>query len=288
MGAPNVSLSYGARREVVAQIAPRYQEATGAQKMLLLDRVVEVTGYARKYAIHLLNHLPESATQILRPRRPIYGPAVQEALFLAWRTIQYPCAQRLVPCLPSLIPLLERDGYLRLDEEHRRQLLAMSVRTVERLLSTQRRPAPHGFSTTQPGTLLKHQIPIRTFAQWDDHRPGFVEADLVAHCGGNVYGGYLYTLTLTDIATGWKECLPVLNRSPETVLVALEQARGLLPFPLLGLDTDNGGEFLNTILLTFCQQEQITFTRSCPACSNDNCHVEQKNGAVVHALERLT
>jgi hypothetical protein len=165
MGSPSISLSYGARREVLAQIAPRYQEATGAHKMLLLDRVVEVTGYARKYAIHLLNHVPESATQILRPRLPIYGPAVQEALFLAWRTIQYPCAQRLVPSLPSLIPVLERDGHLQIGEEQRRQLLAMSVRTAERLLSTQRRPTPHGFSTTKPGTLLKHQIPIRTFAE---------------------------------------------------------------------------------------------------------------------------
>jgi hypothetical protein len=182
---------------VLAQIAPWYQEATGAQKMLLLDRVVEVTGYARKYAIQLLNHPSESAARILRPRLPIYGSAVQDALFLAWRTIQYPCAQRLVPFLPKLIPVLERDGHLRLDEEHRRQVLAMSVRTAERLLSTQRRPPPRGFSTTKPGALLKHQIPIRTFAQWDDDRLGFLEADLVAHCGGNVYGGYLYTLTLT-------------------------------------------------------------------------------------------
>ncbi|HEU5375721.1 MAG TPA: ISNCY family transposase, partial [Ktedonobacteraceae bacterium] len=231
------SLSYGARREVLAQIAPRYQQATGAQKMLLLDRCMELTGYGRKYVITLLNHLPESSNRILHPRQSIYGSAVQEALFLAWRTIQYPCAQRLIPALPSLIPLLERDGHLQLGEEHRAQLLAISVRTAERLLSTQRRPTPHGFSTTKPGTLLKHQIPIRTFEQWDDHRPGFLEADLVAHCGGNVSGGYLYTLTLTDIATGWTEWVPVLNRSPETVLAAIRHTRRLFPFPLLGLDT---------------------------------------------------
>jgi hypothetical protein len=234
--------------------------------------------------ITLLNHVPESTPRILRPRLPVYGPAVQEALFLAWRTTHYPCAQRLVPSLPSLIPLLERDGHLQLGEEPRRQLLAMSVRTAERLLSTQRRPTPRGFSTTKPGTLLKHQIPIRTFAQWDDHRPGFLEADLVAHCGGNVFGGYLYTLTLTDIATGWTEWLPLLNRSPETVLVALKKARTLLPFPMLGLDTDNGGEFINKAMVAYCEREQITFTRSRPECSNDNCHVEQKNGAVVRKI----
>jgi hypothetical protein len=165
MSRHSASLSYSARREVLAHVAPRYQEATAAQKTLLLDQIVELTGYERKYAIRLLNHDPQGAARILRPRLPIYGPAVQEALFLAWRTIQYPCAQRLVPCLSSLIPVLERDGHLQLDEKHRTQLLAMSVRTAERLLSTQRRPTPHGFSTTKPGTLLKHQIPIRTFAK---------------------------------------------------------------------------------------------------------------------------
>jgi hypothetical protein len=186
MGHHRASLSYSTCREVLAQVAPHYQEATSAQKTLLLDQVVELTGNERKYAIRLLNHVPAGAAYILRPRLPIYGPAVQEALFLAWRTLQYPCAQRLVPSLLSLIPVLERDGHLRIDEEHRTQLLAMSVRTAERLLSTQRRPTPHGFSTTKPGTLLKHQIPIRTFTQWDDHRPGFLEADLVAHCGGGI------------------------------------------------------------------------------------------------------
>src|SRR5258708_33365406 len=280
----NASLSYSARREILTHVAPRYKQATDAQKTVLLDQIVELTGYERKYAIRLLNHDPQGAARILHPRQPIYGSAVQDALFLAWRTIQYPCAQRLVPFLPKLIPVLERDGHLQLDEERRRQLLTMSIRTAERLLSTQRRPSPRGISTTKPGTLLKHQIPIRTFAQWDDHRPSFLEADLVAHCGVNVYGGYLYTLTLTDIATGWTECLPLLNRSPETVLAALQQARGLLPFPLLALDTYNGGEFLNTILLAYCQQEQITFTRSRPDCSNDNCHVEQKNRAVVRKM----
>jgi hypothetical protein len=245
----NASLSYSARREILTHVAPRYQQATDAQKTLLLDLIVELTGYERKYAIRLLNHDPKGAAPILRPRQPIYGSIVQEALFLAWRAIQYPYAKRLVPHLSKLIPVLERDGHLQLNEEHRRQLLAMSIRTAEQLLIAQRRPTPHGISTTKPGTLLKHQIPIRTFAQWDDDRPGFLEADLIAHCGGDVFGGYLYTLTLTDIATGWTECVPLLNRSPETVLAAIRHARQLFPFPLLGLDTDNGGEFLNRILL---------------------------------------
>ena len=115
----HTSLSYSVRRDVLAHVAPRYQEATNAQKTLLLDQVVELTGYERKYAIRLLNHDPKGAAHILRPRQPIYGSVVQEALFLAWCTIQYPCAKRLVPFLPKLIPMLERDGHLQLDEEHR-------------------------------------------------------------------------------------------------------------------------------------------------------------------------
>jgi hypothetical protein len=116
-------------------------------------------------------------------------------------------------------------------------------------------------SMTSAGTLLKQQIPVRTFAQWNETRPGFLEADLVAHCGRDSEGSFLYTQTLTDIATGWTECLPLLSKSAEAVLAALQQARASFPFPILGLDTDNGSEFINEPLLTYCEQEHITFTR---------------------------
>ncbi|HEU5376626.1 MAG TPA: hypothetical protein VFV38_14410 [Ktedonobacteraceae bacterium] len=134
-----------------------------------MDQIVELTGYERTYALRLLNYDSKGAARIVRPHEPIYGSVVQEVLFLARRTIQYPCAKLLVPCLPELISALERDGHLRLDEEHRHQFLTMSIRTAERLLKTQRRPSPRGIELTNPGTLLKHQVPIRTFAQWDDH-----------------------------------------------------------------------------------------------------------------------
>ena len=132
--------------------------------------------------------------------------------------------------------------------------------------------------------MLKSTIPIRTFEQWDEQVPGFVEADLVAHCCSSVEGTYLFTLTLTDIATGWTECLPLLSKSAEAVLAALQQARQLFPFPLLGLDTDNGTEFMNDLLLSYCEQEQITFTRGRPALKNDQCYVEQKNGHLVRQV----
>jgi len=150
----------------------------------------------------------------------------------------------------------------------------MSAATADRLLASQRKQSQRGLSTTRAGTLLKQQIPIRTFEEWNEARPGFLEADLVAHCGTDIAGGYLYTLTLTDVATGWTECLPLLYRSRETVLAAFQQARLLFPFPILGIDTDNGGEFINEPLIAYCEQEQITFTRGRPYLKNDQCFVE--------------
>jgi site-specific recombinase XerD len=250
----------------------------------LLDAFVEMTGYARKYAIHVLNQAPNEVGTLLRPRQPVYGPEVQQALFLAWRTARYICAKRLIPFLPTLVPFLERHGHLQISEEQRHHLLSMSSATAERVLRTQRKPSPYGISATKAGTLLKQQIPIRTFAGWDNARPGFLEADLVAHCGGNAAGSYLYTLTLTDVATGWTECLPLRARASELVVKALERARTLFPFPILGIDTDNGSEFINDDLVAYCEREHLTFTRGRPEQKNDQCFVEERNRAVVRRM----
>jgi hypothetical protein len=275
------SRPFQARRALLRYLAPRYRQASPAQKTLLLDSFVEWTGYSRKYAIELLNHGEHGQQTIQRRRLPKYRPAVQQALFLAWKATHYVCAKRLLPSLPNLVALLERQGRLRLTEEERRQLLAMSVSTAERFLRTQRKPRLHGLSTTIPGPWCKAQIPVRTFSQWEENSPGFVEIDLVAHCGEHLDGNFLYTLTLTDLATGWTECIPLLSKSADAVLAALQLARTLFPFPLLGIDTDSGAEFLNAELIAYCEQEQLTFTRGRPGVKNDQCHVEQKNGAVV-------
>ena len=232
----------------------------------------------------LLNHAQEGQPTPQHPRPRHYGPDVQHALFLVWHAANRICAKRLIPFLPTLVEALERHGHLHLSEKCRSQLLSMSAATADRLLRSQRKRGPRGISTTQAGTLLKHQIPIRTFQDWNETQPGFLEADLVAHCGRQVEGGYLYTLTLTDIATGWTECLPLLYRSRETVLAAIQYARMLFPFPILGLDTDNGGEFINEELVAYCEQEQITFTRGRPYQKRDQCFVEQKNGAIVRQV----
>ena len=277
-------LRYQARRELVERMGPQYQAASRTQKMLLLDTFVGLTGYVRKYAMWLLNHPVESRPKG-PPARPVhYGSEVQQALYQAWRAANQICTKRLMPFLPTLVETLERHGHLHLSEKCRNQLLSMSAATADRLLRSQRQHGLRGISTTQAGTLLKYQIPIRTFQDWNETLPGFLEADLVAHCGIQAEGGYLYTLTLTDIATGWTECLPILYRSRETVLAAFQRARTLFPFPILGIDTDNGGEFLNEEVVAFCEKEQITFTRGRPYQKRDQCFVEQKNGAIVRQV----
>jgi len=277
-------MSYRAKRELLLQIAPRYREASSALKEFILDEFVAATGYARKYAIRLLNHPADLQLTITRPRAPYYGPEVQQALHLAWTAANHICAKRLVPFLPTLIASLEQHGHLHLSEGHRAQVLSMSPATADRLLQPYRKQERHGTATTRSGTLLKKQIPIRTFQEWNDIKPGFLEADLVAHCGTHADGSFLYTLTLTDIATGWTECLPLLGRTQEAVVTALKRAQHLLPFSILGIDTDNGAEFINMELMAYCEQEQITFTRGRPHHSNDQCYVEQKNGQIVRQI----
>jgi len=277
-------MSYQSKRELLWQIAPRYQDASKALKEVILDEFVAATGYVRKYAIRLLNHPVEQKQTITRPRPAQYGSDVQQALHVVWMAANHICAKRLVPFLPTLVESLERHGHLQLNELCRSQLLAMSPATADRLLQPYRKQERHGLSTTRSGTLLKKQIPVRSFNEWTEDKPGFMEADLVAHCGTHTDGSYLCTFTLTDIATGWTECLPLLNRGQEAVIAALKRVQHLLPFPLLGIDTDNGGEFINAELLTFCEQEQLTFTRGRPRRSNDQCYVEQKNGQVVRQV----
>ena len=279
-----VGASLRMRREVLRQMAPHYQEASSAHKRVIVEDVIRLTGYHRKYAMWLLNHAQEEHQMVKRPSRGVYGTEVEEALVQVWEQTNHLCSKRLIPFLPTAIEAMERHDHLHLTQECRSQLLSLSAATVDRMLRPYRQHEMRGLCTTRAGTLLKSNIPIRTFEQWDEQVPGFVEADLVAHCGSSVEGTYLFTLTLTDIATGWTECLPLPTKSAEAVLAAVKQARSLFPFPLLGLDTDNGTEFINDALLVYCEQEHITFTRGRPALKNDQCYVEQKNGHVVRQV----
>jgi len=283
-GDVSLMLSFQTRRELLQQMVPRYRESSAAQKGALLDTIAATTGYVRRYAMWLLNHPQEEQHSPQRRRQRRYGPEVQDALFLAWYAANRICSKRLMPFLPTLIEALERHGHLHLTEACRTQLLSMCAATADRLLHASRTQGLRGMSTTRAGTLLKQQIPIRTYQQWNETQPGFLEADLVAHCGLENEGSFLYTLTLTDIATGWTECLPLLSKSSEAVLCALQRARAYFPFPMLGLDTDNGCEFINEPLLTYCEREHITFTRGREGLKNDQCFVEHKNGAIVRQV----
>ena len=279
-------MSMTSRRELLAVVAPRYRAARGEERTHILEEFLASTGYHRKYALSLLNHPITKATARKKRARPRqYAFAVQQGLVTCWRAANGICSKRLVPYLPELVRVLEQYGELHLEAQTKERLLALSPATADRLLQAERKRAkPHGLGTTKPGTLLKSAIPIRTFAEWDEAEPGFTEIDLVVHCGSTTRGEYLHSLTVTDVATGWTECVALRNRGQQTVFQALLLARGRLPFPLRGIDSDNGSEFINAHLLRYCQDEHLTFTRSRPYKKNDQAHVEQKNWSIVRQL----
>ncbi len=160
----------------------------------------------------------------------------------------------------------------------------MSRSSIDRCLGPAHKEHPRGLSTTKPGTLLKKSIPVRTYTPWDEEKPGFLEIDLVAHCGETTEGQFVNTLTCVDISTGWVECLAVLTRNKQNVFEAIKAMRARLPFALLGIDSDNGSEFINGLLFQYCQYQEITFSRSRPYQKNDQAHVEQKNWSIVRRL----
>jgi IS30 family transposase len=278
-------MSPTSKRELVSEVRVRYTLGNRTVKRHILDELVATTGYHRKYAIWLLHHPPKRQTRKRRVRQAKYTGPVRAALEKVWRVASCICSKRLVPVLPQFVEALERHGELRLDTETRQLLLTLSPATADRLLVRARQGSrPHGLSTTKPGSLLKQAIPVRTFSQWDDAKPGFVEVDLVAHCGDSTRGEYLNSLDMIDVKTRWVELVALGNRSQATVTAAITECRRRLPYALLGLDSDNGGEFINNDLKRYCEQEHITFTRCRPYRKNDQAYVEQKNWTAVRQV----
>ena len=278
-------MSQRSKRELLEEIRPRYLKAKRSKKKIMLDEFVAATGYHRKYATRLLKHGRPRRSTKKHGLQKVYQGEVVVALEQIWEVCGRICSKRLHPFLPEIVKVLERCGELRLSEQTKTLLLRMSRSTIDRCLGPARfEHPPHGLSTTKPGSLLKKAIPVRTFTPWDEDQPGFLEIDLVAHCGGSVEGQYINTLTCVDLSTGWIECLPVHHRSQQAVFEAIQTMRTYLPFLLLGLDSDNGGEFINDLLYQYCLSEEITFTRSRPYQKNDQAHVEQKNWSVVRRL----
>jgi hypothetical protein len=277
-------MSRNSKRELLEAIRPRYLRASKAEKTRILDEFVASTGYHRKHAIRLLKHGVKASGKKKPGKSKIYQGEVVIALTKIWAICGQICSRRLHPFVPEMVDVLERHGELKLTETTRGLLLQMSRATMDRCLKSVRDQPRRGLSTTKPGTLLKQAIPVRTFADWDDARPGFVEIDLVAHCGDSTHGEYLNTLNVVDISTGWCECLILANRSQRQVSAAIERLRQRLPFPLLGIDSDNDSAFINDNLYRYCEDEEITFTRSRPYKKNDQAHVEQKNWTAVRRL----
>jgi hypothetical protein len=283
------------RKVLVRNHAQDYQRAGKKEKGRILEVFVGATGYNRVYAALLLRshgrriHLGgrtvvrvDVVSRVKRRRARIYGPAETELLRRLWEYLDYPCGKRLVEALPGALESLASHGELAESPETCQKLLRMSASTADRVLEPERQKVTFLHrGGTKPGTLLKSQIKVRTFADWDEKCPGFVEIDLVAHEGGTSAGDFTQTLDVTDVHTGWSEQVAVLTKAQVWVLEALQEVRARLPFPLLGIDSDNGGEFINTELLKYCQSERITFTRARASRKNDNCFVEQKNFSIV-------
>lgn len=269
-------------REYAASLRPRYRLASRRDKSRLLDEFCRVTNRDRKVAIRLLRHPPKRARR--RPGRPRrYLSFLRPALEQVWEASDHLCSKRLAPFLPELIAALERHAEVVLSAEQRTALLRISPATIDRLLHPVRRQhRRRGLATTSPSlAALRAQVPLRTFTEWANVPPGHVQADLLAHCGDSPHGFYLTSLLAIDVATGWTELQAVWGKGQHRVGAAVHHVRHALPMPLLSLHTDNGGEFLNQILVPWCRDKHITFTRGRPYRKNDQAYVEQRNGSVL-------
>jgi hypothetical protein len=277
-------MSLKSKRELLEVVRSRYLKASKSEKQKMLDEFTSVTGYHRKHAIRVLKNQVQVQNHLKRKTRTyptIYRGEVVQVLEQIWEIYGQICSKRLQPFLPEAIKVLERCKEIQLSNDTKELLFKISSASIDRCLRPVRIKTPHGLSTTKPGSLLKNLIPVRTFTEWDQERPGFMEIDLVAHCGSTTEGQFLNTLTCTDISTGWTDVTALPHRSQEAVSKAIHLMRQWLPFPLLGIDSDNGSEFINDTLYRYCLDEKITFTRSRPYQKNDQAHVEQKNWSVV-------
>ncbi len=278
-------VSMATRDELVNAVRERYVRGGRSEKTRILDEFVAVSGFHRKHAMRLLRNDRAPVRSVPRPDRRIYNDAVREALIVMWEASDRICGKRLKALVPILVEAMERHGHLRLTAEIRTRLLAMSAATIDRALREVRDTAGgRKRRRSSASTALRQSIPIRTFSDWQDPPPGFVEADLVAHSGPVTSGSFIQTLCLTDIASGWTECAPLLFREQKLLSEVLTELRRLLPFELLGFDTDNDSVFMNETVRDYCRDAGIEFTRCRPYRKNDQAFIEQKNGAVVRRI----
>ena len=262
----------------------RYRAANKKEKGVILNEFVKTTKFSRKYATALLNGKRNYVKYVIRrPRNKVYGPGLIPPLLVLVDLFDGICSKRLRAAMNVELPRLYNAGSLQVSPSIYKKLMSISPASIDRLLVGRRPQFRKPRSFTKPGTLLKHQIPIRTWADWSEDRPGFCEMDLVDHSGGFIVRGadHAWTLCFTDVKTAWTECMAVRNKAQIHVFAAICQVREQLPFPLLGIDSDNGSEFINDQLYRYCLAEEITFTRGRVGKKNDGAYVEQKNWSVV-------
>lgn len=272
------------KSQLIASYRKRYKRASKKEKSQIINAICDAAGYCRKYVIQTLNTHVRAPRRITRARPSRYGH-LYDTLRLIWTASNFLCGKRLKPFLPTLLKSLKHHKEINLSKDDEALLLNISAATIDRLLKPARKGLiPKGRPTTKPGTLLKHQIPIRTFADWTEDKPGFLEVDLVAHCGDSTRGEYINTLNMTDIATGWTVSTAFMGRSERFCVAAIDEVKPSLPFVILGIDSDNGGEFINAHLKCYCERERITFTRGRPNKKNDSAHIEQKNWDVIRKM----
>ncbi len=295
-----MAMSMKEKHVVTREMALRYRKARKKEKGRMLDELVKLTGYTRCYARFVVRRnaknlwikgndgkpvrvVADTRKKAVRKKKKLYGPTVFTALRTLWIVCDCICGKRLAPYLKEFIQALERHGELTLKSSVREKLLTISAATIDRMLRGEKKTfMGKGKSWTKPGTLLKHQIPIRTFSEWEDVKPGFLEMDLVGHEGGaTTSADVIQTLDMTDVSSAWTETQAVRNKAEVFVFDGIETIRKRLPFDILGLDSDNGSEFINDHLFRYCQDNQITFTRGRPYRKNDSCYVEQKNYSIV-------
>ena len=289
------------RKAVTSEVQDRYVKATKKVKTKILDEFCTTAGYNRVYAARILRlkagkvigysrmggkrikYVIGKKKKTKRKRDKIYGYDVFLKLKKIWVIFDFICSKRLAPFMREAVEKLEHHSEIDLTDQVREKLLKISVSTIDRLLKSEKDKFKlgKGRKGTRPGTLLKNSIPIRTFADWDDARPGFTEVDLVGHDGGNSSGDFIQSLNFVDIATCWDITAACKNKAQVHVFRAIKDIIARFPFIILGIDSDNGSEFINAHMLRYCIENKITFTRSRAHKKNDSCFVEQKNYSVV-------
>jgi hypothetical protein len=274
-------ISRQSKLELTEAIRQRYLSASKSEKTRILDEFVAMTKYHRKHAIRVLTTDNQQSAQERPCGKRIYDEAVKEALIVLWEASDRICGKRLKAILPILVEAMERNGHLDLDAEVQSRLLQMSASTIDRLLTSVRQQAKGRKKKRNAPKKASKQIPVKTFADWDEAIPGELEIDFVVHCGDTTSGSCIHSLVGTDVCSGWTEAVPLLAREQSLTAEGLDVIAGRFPVPVIGLNPDNDGAFINDTLLDYCEGKGLKFTRSRPHQKNDQAWVEQKNGAVI-------